>query len=134
MWSDASGDSEVSKSIQGTTYYAIAQPNMVWSGTVDPTPFNDKFEFWLIPGDDRGTLQYPHWRKLGKGRYAGRYTLPGDYATASENLWRIIDWHKGMGHLVTNSLLYDIPASTTGTSVIADVGISEYRTNRHDYS
>jgi hypothetical protein len=131
LWSAASGDAEVNKSCDGTTYYAVQYPNSSFSGTVDQTAFNDDFEYFWINSTRDGTL-LSDWDVAVWHDWL--YSIPGTYATNKEDLWKIFQYIDQIGNIVSWTRLYSIPAKMVATGVDSDQGFAEYRITRHDYS
>ena len=137
-WSDTnSAHTIVSKSMEGANYYAVAKANSYANGqwymtsaTVDPRPYADDYERWLIESHRAGSFNADmdiHLREVFGNTY-----IPGTYAINKESLWQIYNMLDFFGGKIKQSEWLAIPMTMIGSG--QDQGFPEYEINRHDYS
>ena len=131
-WDAASGDSVVSKSAQGASYYMVDNPQPWTASAVEQTQYRDNFEYWWLQSDRAGTL-LADWEPWGNHHWI--YPIPGTYATNKESLWKIfqtIDW---IGLAISNTQFYGTPVTLDASNYpMYTEGFSEYEISRHDYA
>jgi len=138
-WNDASGDAEVEQLGNGASYFAYTHDGSGGAITaVDQTRYGDDFDRWFLEPCAKGTLIE---KTLMLGEWGnGIYFIRGQYSTSQENLWKVIQTVETIGRHLSYGWLYSIPTKmetvswASGLRPVQDVGVSEYRTSRHDYS
>ena len=134
-----SGHYEISEQCLGANYWGVEiTGHHGTSGAINQTRNNDSYEHWLMRyvhagslvglGDDRMEVPFPF------------YQIPGAYGTSQENIWKIFEMLDQVGNRIKDEHLLSIPVELSQPDPVGhrrpvyDVGCSNYRIQRHDYS
>ena len=127
---------EVTRSVQGRTYYATEVGNGGVTATVDSDGLAQDFNAWMIHEGMEGS--FLRWNsRLPAG--GGGYIIYGRYNTSKESLRKIRQFIDDIGLDITREVLFDNPATPHPASrldyprAIPDLGFAEYDAGRHDY-